>query len=494
MRKHGKKIVIGLLCVSLLLSNTHIVRADDDEDTNIDFSDGNTYFIQSDGQDGYDQEQNTDINTNVSTGRVRQLTQAERNTSNRITTARRDFASLRDRIRNENSSLYGSMFGDTGTNGTDILNFGAISISREEYAQYLNNILNYALTINDETGYFDRNTMPRMTLPDMDIGSYQNLSPERKTVVKNGIAAHEKGESDLRYIRLAGGGFIIDPRSILNFGNFVFLTQNGVGFCYPSGAVSGGSINPDLSGIYNELLDFMARTGFGSECVRRDIFGGFPALTDSSSYRSRYRNLLQRASEEQWPIDFTYNVSVINGNITGRSSYVFPNANDPRWSGVSNSLSDQYYIALLTDYHIDSCQTDYISNINYTSDERRWTIIKDGQPVSEPMITDNPYHELNFTEVYQTYGPGHYDVRCEQYATYMRSIYVRYSTCDYLFDVGTGTILWYSESLVSSGHGTAINLGTEQEEGWIETGDTFSINVNDLGTVEVGESGTDRVD
>lgn len=62
------------------------------------------------------------------------------------------------------------------------------------------------------------------------------------------------------------------------------------------------------------------------------------------------------------------------------------------FGGSTASLNDNVYIALLTDYHVYSAQKDYIETIDYTSNQRRWTITLNGQPVGEPLITDNPRH------------------------------------------------------------------------------------------------------
>ncbi len=495
IKRRLNRALAVILCAAISVNCINLsVRAEEQTDTVT--MDGDTYVIHSDGQNGVQQENNTDINTNTSTHTGVQLTQAELNTSTNISASRRGFNDLRNMIKNNPSSLYGgtNFFGNAGTNGTDIVTFGAMPITREQYAQYLNNVLNYRNTLVNQTRYFDTNTMPHYTLPTLDAPSFNNLNDEDKMIVNNGIVAHEKGDTNLTRIHLVGGGWIIDPRSFLNFNLFQFFQNGGVFYIGNSGGNTGGQSYNDM---INAFYEAATRLGFQTQHIRTDIFNGAPRMRDAPSYSQRYAPVFDFANNEQWPITeyfYVNDVSHTSGSVSGRNTYSYAPPGDPRWGNVSNALSDQYWIGLLTDYHIDTVQKDYISNVNYTSDDRRWTILKDGQPVSEPVITDNPYHELNFTEVYNQYGPGHYDVKCEQYATFTRSIYVKYSSCDYLFDVRTGTILWYSESLVANGRGNSVNLGTEQLEDWVETGDTFSINVNDLGTVEVGESGTDRVD
>ena len=500
VKKFKNCIIPFSLIFAMLISTPAYAEDGSDYDTN--WGSGDNITIRSDGQDGYQTEHNTDITTNSSNSNVRQLTQAEMNTSAAISNVRSSLNDIRNQIKNDpNTSLYGNFFTNMGGSGTDIITFGSLPISRLEYADILNNYMNYRDSLNPDTNYFNNISLPSVSFPELDAYSFTGLSADDQKIVTNGIVSLAKGSNDFSRDTLMNGSItsILNLRNRLDFGLFN-IGCVGAGFAgfgnmlklnlgnlrYPNG---GGQMN-------NYFL-----TTPDTQLVRTDIFSGTPPLRSTNQYTDRFTPLLQRAREEGWPIDIIININSNTGNPSrgmlntpSHASYRFANNTDMRWNGVSSALSDQYYIGLLTDYHIDSVQTDVITNINYTSDERRWTIKKDGEPVSEPVITNNPYHELDFTPIYQEHGPGQYEVYCEQYATYVRSMYVMYSTGEYLFDLETGTILWYDETLTSSNTGSGINLGTVTEEGWVATGDTFTVNVNDLGTVDVGETGTDRVD
>lgn len=502
-KKRLKNYIIPFSLVFAMLFSTPVYADNEDnEGYNTNWGSGEEIYIRSDGEDGYQTEHNTDVSTNSQSSNVRQLTQAEMNTSAAIGNVRTSLNDIRNQIRNNpETSLYGNFFTNMGGSGTDIITFGSLPISRLEYADILNNFMNYRDSLNSTTNYFNNISLPSVTFPELDSNSFTGLSGDDQRIVTNGIVSYATGNNDLSRNTLMNGSFasILTHRNRLDFGLFR-LGCAGTGMVglgnllrlslgnlrYPNG---GGQMN----NYYLQTPD--------TQLVRTDIFSGEPYLRATENYTDRFTPLLQRAREEGWPIDTIINIGDPSGNPSrgmltapSQASYRFANNTDMRWNGVSSSLSDQYYIGLLTDYHIDSVQTDVITNINYTSNERRWTITRDGEPVSEPVITNNPYHELDFTPIYQEHGPGRYDVFCEQYATYVRSMYVMYSTGEYLFDLETGTILWFDETLTSSNNGSGINLGTVSEEGWVATGDTFTVNVNDLGTVEVGETGTDRVD
>ena len=77
-----------------------------------------------------------------------------------------------------------------------------------------------------------------------------------------------------------------------------------------------------------------------------------------------------------------------------------------------------------------------------------------------------------------------------QEATYTVSMYVTYDVVEYLVDSKSQNILYYNEKLVSNGKGGSVKVDGEQKTGWVSTGDSFNIHVNDLGTVETNGSAT----
>ena len=80
-----------------------------------------------------------------------------------------------------------------------------------------------------------------------------------------------------------------------------------------------------------------------------------------------------------------------------------------------------------------------------------------------------------------------------QEATYTVSMYVTYDVVEYLVDSKSQNILYYNEKLVSNGKGGSVKVDGEQKTGWVSTGDSFNIHVNDLGAVETNGSATQRV-
>ena len=72
-------------------------------------------------------------------------------------------------------------------------------------------------------------------------------------------------------------------------------------------------------------------------------------------------------------------------------------------------------------------------------------------------------------------------------------MYVTYDVVEYLDDSKSQNILYYNEKLVSNGKGGSVKVDGEQKTGWVSTGDSFNIHVNDLGTVETNGSATQRV-
>nr|WP_303183319.1 hypothetical protein [Lachnoclostridium phocaeense] len=158
---------------------------------------------------------------------------------------------------------------------------------------------------------------------------------------------------------------------------------------------------------------------------------------------------------------------------------------------TSNAMEDYSSLAYIKDYHINQVETDYVENIDYTSDERKWVVTNAATgEVLEERITDNPRHDFMFSG----YGPGEYLVTAFQMADVTRGTFVRYDVCDYLIDAETGNILYFTERLVSNDSGGSILADARTNQEYMPTGDTFRIRVNDLGEVETDGSATERVE
>ena len=184
---------------------------------------------------------------------------------------------------------------------------------------------------------------------------------------------------------------------------------------------------------------------------------------------------------------------VKQNDYTSRFNGLIAKANDNGWNdNTSVYMNDSITVCLLTDYHVYSAKKDYITHTSFLNNERRWTITLNGNPIGEPVITDDPRHQLNFTNVYKKYGAGEYHIVAEQLADVQRATFVQYEIGEYLFETDTGNILWFNESRICGNGGGSIFLNAITTQEWVETEDTFDITINDLGEIEKDGSATQR--
>lgn len=500
MKRH-KRIISYIIILAVVGSSAVFSYADGEgQEVVIDGNSDDSYFMQSDGQSGEQSYTSTETTNNTTSTNSTTQTTSEKNTlatrSDVYNTVNGWKGLAKETDQYKNGKFMGYGLGDRATN------FTYITVPKYDIAELLNKVTTYTNTTNDlhiETNgsgdtvesrdndssndWIDSsdylNGTPSTTLGhEAHNTDYGDMSLEERNEVKTGIVLNEKGDNDLskEHIKEQTENVLGNDYDSSAYGNEDF-TMSG-------SATNGTSYmnwNPN-SGYYNPQLRNDNSTNY--TVPRIDLYTGVPSFKYSSdSYKNRFSQYYNLANYENWPSYY--------GDF-GKKYY-----ETNRGMYTSAALSDDVYIGYFTEYHIENVTKDYISNVNYTSDERRWTIYLNDSPVSDPVITDNPQHELNFTEVYQTYGAGQYYVVAEQLATYTKSTYVTYDKCEYLFDLGTGVILWFNESKVDNGRGGGVYLGTEDVDTpeWVATGDSYKVTVNDYGEIESNDGdGTTRVD
>ncbi len=494
-----KKKISFLIIMAVIYLSAFSSYADEGEEQVINDDDNTEYYMQSDGNTGTESYTSGETNNNTTSTNSRVQTTYEKNTL----TARNDIFTTINEWKNrckETSQYKNGKFAGFGY-GDKAVNFTFITVPKYDVAELLNKVTTYTNEINDlhiETDSAGNATESIDNDPSndwIDSSSYLNgvpsvslgnnahntdfgdMSLEERNNVKTGVILNEKGDTDhsKEHIQEEKINTLGNDYGEANYGNNGDFNL-GVS---PSSAVH---LNwNDDSNYYNPQLS-IGNTNF--TIPRIDLYTGVPTFKYSQdSYKNRFSQYYNIAQRENWPCYYgDFNKKYYE---TNKDYY------------TSAALNDDMYIGYFTEYHIESATKDYVFNVDYTSDQRRWSIYLDDVQVSEPIITYNPQHELNFTEVYQTYGTGQYYVVAEQLATYSKATYVTYDKCEYLFDIGTGVILWFNESKVTNGRGGSVYLGTEDVDtpDWVATGDIFTVTVNDYGDIEINDSdGTTRVD
>ncbi len=476
MRKFKKNRILAIIVILSLFGNMTVFADENNTDVNIDNNGGSSTILISDGQSGeetssIDSEDNTNSSTTTSSGST--LSESARtsiNNSNNIQNTLNIWVSQLRANRNN-----GKFFGGFDYSPC-IRNISYTSIPKSDIAGLLNQVITY-----------------RSNLVDNWIDSRQTLggrnAPSQSFLYSSNDFFTRLGTRDL--IRAKASMLMTEKNQASDLSNEYIDSQ--IPNLFLGEGFSVGNNDFTFSKNSNDILkldwnndnyfdpNFILSGNLGGTHIREDAFMGVPSLSYFDLYSERFNAFEQMARKEGWPSQLD--------NRGLRRYYI-----DPR---MSSALSDDVYIALLTEYSIIEGEKDVITNVNYTSDERRWTIYLDGQPVSEPIITDNPLHALDFTTVYNEHGAGEYYVVAEQLATYNKSTFIKYNKAEYMFDMATGSILWWNESKYSNGGGGSIYLGTEYIDTpeWVATGDTFNITVNNHGEVDTDDgSGTERTD
>lgn len=430
------------------------------ETFDIQFDGGNVGYIASDGENGSNKYSEGDYYTESSSENSSYSSSESKALNLKRTIQNNMFEWLKNI---EENSHHDSFFMDNKGTG-HITNLDFSKIDKSTLAQILNDVseMQYYTSYND-AAWVNSNTKPP------------------REISGNGYDLSELSDNDLQTIK---NNIIrsINPNCILfTDGLSVFLTI-------------GGKIYKlyGLNGLLSLLFSTTDKTMVtpqgdspytSGSPVRTDIYNGPPALHDSDRYTDRFSGYLSEAENEDGWI-------VTVDPETGIKKYTYES------NTSSSALDDSIMIALLTDYNVYSISDDYVVSVDYTSDLRRWTVYKENSPVTTPIITDNPHHELDFNMIYQRYGAGTYKVVAEQQAIITTGTYITYDICKYLFDPSTGNILWYSQKMARNNMGGSIviNRMASDSPEWIATGDLFNITINELGAVETEKSPIQRED
>ena len=434
------KKLIYITLIGLILSSNFIATVSaENVETTIDLDDDSTYYLQSNGKSGYNSSKSGDTSNNSNQENTRNYTTAE---SNAMSTKSSIRSMLNDWINQiKNTESYADTF-FTNSN-QDALNLAFSTVSINDVTKLLESVNKFKeQTASSETAWINHNVLPsEMTIDEKS--DINNMTEQEKSDIKKHIVNDKHSNANIQNNEKKT---VTENHIIYN----IFDSSNGLTL-----------FRQDINGnIYNPHGNFPYFNP--GTLVRRDVYNGFPSMRDTSNYADRFNGLLAQANDNGW--------------------------ND----STSVYLDDAVTVSLLTNYHLYSVKKDYITNTSYISNERRWNIQLDGKSLGDPVITDDPEHELNFTEIYKKHGAGKYHIVAEQLASVQRATFVAYDICEYLFETGTGNILYYNESLVRGAGGGSIFLNAITSQEWVETNDTFDITINDLGEVEKDGASTQR--
>ncbi len=155
-----------------------------------------------------------------------------------------------------------------------------------------------------------------------------------------------------------------------------------------------------------------------------------------------------------------------------------------RFSGIlgryrSGALTDSVSVAYLEDTCITHVGERNLYNVNYTSNNRRWRIYDRNNNLVHTEFTDNIEH------IYRIEGlaEGTYRVLVDQEAVFDYRRDMTYSGCEYLVDTATGNILYFNEK----GAVGNITLERERVSGYVSTGQTFLLTVQEGGDASLTE-------
>lgn len=394
----------------------------------VDGNDTSVYYLKSDGETDGERTINTDAEINRSNDDSVQYSQSEKNA---IDTKK----SIRDilsgwRMKVQNTEEYKDKFWLTTY---DAINIAIGDITASDAKSLVESVKKLQTETRTDASWVNRNIIP---------------SAGEKEESVDGISRKEKHEILAEIVRQES------PISGIWFDDDLVRTE--ISNNHPE-------YNFHYTPLHLIIRDDKEKPYIqNGETVRTDIYPGYPPMRDTTTYTNRFNPLISEVVDNGWD----------------QSGSVY--------------MNDTVNISMLTDYHLYSVVKDYVTQTEYVSNERRWTITKDGTAIGDPVITDDPRHELNFTEVYKDNGAGEYHVVAEQIADIKKSTFAQYDICEYLYETDTGAVLWYNEKMVRNGMGGSIYLNTVTSREWVETGDTFDITINDLGEIEKEGSGTQR--
>ena len=428
-----KKIFVTAVAI-LLLSSPVTVLADNVSET-LDGNDSTVVYIRSDGENTSTTTQSGDTTNNSSSQSSRQLTQAEQNAVSKKSDIRSELAKWKQKAMN--SADYNSRFYLTNYNA---VNAAFTKISASEANRMAELVRELKEQSTDEAEWVNRNYPPGIGGTDSS-SDLKNMSQKEKKEAEKEIIRNEIGDAEYLY------------------------EENRVSQWKPEDNETGSDFTITVTPIHILIKNDNSGSNTyeqNGNNTRTDMMPGYPTMKDTTTYTDRFNPIISEVEDNHW--------------------------ND----SSSVSLNDSITVTLITDYHLYSAKKDYVTHTDFLSDERRWTITKDGVSLGDPVITDDPRHELNFTDVYKDNGPGVYHIIAEQLANVQRATYVQYDKGEYLYETNTGALLWYNEETVRGSGGGSILLNIKTSQEWVETGDTFDLTINDLSDIETEGSATER--
>lgn len=246
--------------------------------------------------------------------------------------------------------------------------------------------------------------------------------------------------------------------------------------------------SPNGSGLLNDYkMIGLQYTPTNSTLFSKFSVGDFSALANNNLSSWMNANGLGKFNSYKTVADF-----LIKGGLRQSNS----------WAGMfacykqyrSNAMNDFVSTAYLREYKVQKVTRGEVSNIDFSSDKRLWTTYKkDGNQwtqVGSPMETNTPQHDFR-TSYHEV---GDYKIVAKQWGKAKVTDYAYYATCDYIFDIASGSLIQYKESTMDNGkNGTVVLSVKDGVENWYETGDVFYFTANDLGEIETNEGITERI-
>ena len=430
-----KKLLNNFILGVALISCASVTTYADNTQTTINLDDSTVYYLQSDGRNNSTRSQSGETTNKTSSNNSVQETQEQKNARESRSSVVATLNEWKNHVKNSDS--YGKCFFYAA--GQDAVNLAFSSVRTDKVKVLIQAVKQLKKDINNGAPEYNNNSIAKIG-SDTISSDYDSMSNKEKNQIKQEIVKQNHSTA------------------IIQNNATVTIYENDLEYIVQDSDAGLILNNPVYDDDISKQLYFNPGT-----LVRRDIFKGYPPMNDmENDYTSRFNGLIAKANDNGW-----------NDN-------------------TSVYMNDSITVCLLTDYHVYSAKKDYITHTSFLNNERRWTITLNGNPIGEPVITDDPRHQLNFTNVYKKYGAGEYHIVAEQLADVQRATFVQYEIGEYLFETDTGNILWFNESRICGNGGGSIFLNAITTQEWVETEDTFDITINDLGEIEKDGSATQR--
>lgn len=489
-----KFIAITLLCVAL---STSVVKASDKIQLN---KDDTAEFIAHGKKGTVKQNTGGDSTNKKKSNTSQKITETQKDASAKLGNSRGKLKIICDRIVNEGIPTAGFTFGSTDDTATLMLE----NIHKSEVAELLNMGQDFSETMNrsdDVSSYNNSGGAAKEKLEPVkiDYGKENDEYTQDTDKVKPAEPDPEKDQATVerakeKAIKAAHGnwrGGKVTPGTSYNTNVHGIGSSNGgittsasitvldgtstivptyteIPVIIPEGATPPSPVvNPNTLKVRPDLYD-----------ADTDITEGGNTTEDGRrvlDYSNRFTPIKNMAISEGW--DFVQE----DGVTRYRYNRTIPGG------GASNSFNDTVTFGVLKDIHISNIAYNRIKLLDFTSNKRKWYIYKDGKLI-DTIVTNNPRHELSTSKI--TQEAGDYTVVAKQLAKVQFYTEVGFLEADYLFDVKTGALLYFSES-----KGNKINMDSVVANNvWYPTGDEFIVTVNDLGNIETDSNSIKRED